>query len=275
MAAMMMTPPYAAAKTWLSLLSGDAGSLPLVCFPYAGGAAHIYADWRAGLPEPVSLHAVQLPGRGRRFAEPVLESLDAVVAGVVEALGSFDDKPFVLFGHSMGALLAFETTRALRRLGRPGPLRLLVSGYRAPQLERTEPPIHDLPEAAFVAKLREFEGTPPEVFANAELLQLMLPMVRSDFALVETYRYRPEPPLKVPITAFGGLSDGHFGRDAVAAWAGQTTARFNMHMLAGSHFFLHTARNALLRMVALELEECLSTNAQQREMVRTQTERER
>ena len=180
--------------------TGVDAPIRLVCFPYAGGGAHIYADWRTGLPPQVEVHAVQLPGRGRRFAEPALERLDAAVSDIVDALATLNDKPFMFFGHSMGALLAFETARALRRLGSAGPLRLLMSAYRAPQLERREPPIRDLPEAAFIAKLREFEGTPPEVFANKELLELMLPVVRADFTLVETHRYRPELPLACPIS---------------------------------------------------------------------------
>jgi medium-chain acyl-[acyl-carrier-protein] hydrolase len=245
------------AKAWLSAPFPGDEQLRLICFPYAGGGAHLYADWRAAFGAEVGVYAVQLPGRGRRFAEPALRRLGDVVDGVVEALAGLCDKPFVLFGHSMGALLAFETTRALRRAGCTGPVRLLVSGYRAPQLQRLDPPIHDLPDAAFVARLREFEGTPPEVFANAELLQLMLPVVRADFALVETYCQQAEPPLQIPITAFGGLSDGHFGREDIGAWSAQTTADFKLHMLEGSHFFFHTARPLLLRLITAELARCL------------------
>jgi medium-chain acyl-[acyl-carrier-protein] hydrolase len=251
------------ASAWLPRQPADAAEqLRLVCFPYAGGGAHIYAEWRAGLPAQVGLYPLQLPGRGRRFSEPALLRLDAVVAGAVEALASLDDKPFVLFGHSMGALLAFETARALRRLGRRGPLRLLVSGYRAPQLPRDTEPIHQLPDDAFAARLRQFEGTPPEVFTNAELLQLMVPIVRADFTVVETHVHQDEPPLACPVTAFGGLADGHFGRNAVAAWAAQTTGAFRLHMLEGSHFFLNTARLALLRLVSADLEHDLAMLAQ-------------
>lgn len=250
--------------SWISRLSGSAVAerLRLVCFPYAGGGAHIYADWRDVLPSSVGVHAVQLPGRGRRFAEPALDRLDLMVAGIAHALRALDDKPMVFFGHSMGALLAFETARALRRLGQRGPSRLLLSAYRAPQFCRDEPCIHHLPDGEFADKLRELEGTPPEVFENRELLQLMLPMVRADFAAVETYRHRPELPLSCPITAFGGLSDGDFPHESMQGWSAHTRSEFRMHMLEGSHFFIHSARDELLQLVSAEVERELAACAQ-------------
>jgi medium-chain acyl-[acyl-carrier-protein] hydrolase len=230
----------------------------MFCFPYVGGGAHIFNDWRRAIPEHVGLYAIQLPGRGRRFCEAPLDRLQPMVAAIAEALARFDDLPFVFFGHSMGALVAFETARALRRGACQGPAWLFASGFRAPQLADDDAPIHDLPEPAFLAKLQELEGTPAEVLQNEEILRLMLPIVRADFAVVETYRYLPEPPLACPITAFGVLRDKHFGRAHAAAWREQTSSSFEMYMLEGTHFFIHSSRDALLALVARTLSSALS-----------------
>ena len=142
--------------------------------------------------------------------------------------------PYAFFGHSMGSLISFELVRYLRREGHdPGPVRLFVSGHRAPQLPDPDPPTHHLAEPEFIEELRRLKGTPEEVLQNAELLRLMLPLLRADFALCETYIYRPEKPLTCPITAFGGLQDDEVPRETLAAWHEQTYNSFKLRFFVG------------------------------------------
>lgn len=237
-----------------------AATMRLLCFPYAGGAAHVYADWRQAIPQQALLQVVQYPGRGARFREPPLGRIDEMALGVVQALQQdADPRPLVFFGHSMGALVAFETTRLLRRAGMRLPVRLLLSGYIAPNHRYPRPPMHTLSDADFRARLREYEGTPVEVLEHPELLDLLLPMVRADFAAVETYVHQPEGALPCPITAFGGREDDMIPESAIAGWADHTRGGFSMRMHDGGHFFIHTARDAVLAQVAAEIEDVLGT----------------
>ena len=158
------------ASRWLLPLTPHDGELRLFCFPYAGGGPHTFASWRTAFPAWVGVHSVQLPGRGRRLAEPLLDRVELLVAPIADAIRAMDDRPYVLFGHSMGALLAFETARALRKMGCAGPARLIVSAYGAPQIPRRRPPIHHLSHNAFVSYIRGIGGTPADVFRHPELL---------------------------------------------------------------------------------------------------------
>jgi medium-chain acyl-[acyl-carrier-protein] hydrolase len=128
-----------------------------------------------------------------------------------------------------------------------------VSGCRAPQIPAPRPPIHALPEPAFLDELRRLNGTPETVLENAELMQLLLPVLRADFALLETYVYTPKPPLDYPISAFGGLQDREVSCDELEAWREQTSAAFSLQMLPGDHFFLNSARSLLLQSLSQKL----------------------
>jgi medium-chain acyl-[acyl-carrier-protein] hydrolase len=227
--------------------------LRLFCFPYAGGAAHIYRQWPQSLPASVEVCAVQPPGRGSRIREKPFSDIHSLVAAAAEALRPHMVPPFAFFGHSMGALVSFELARHLRRTGGAGPSHLFVSGSRAPQVPDTGPVIYDLPEAELVEELRRIRGTPAEVLEHAELLQLILPLLRADFSVTQTYRYEDEPPLDCPITVFGGLQDEEVARGSLDAWREQTTAAFSLRMLPGDHFFIHTSHGLLLESLAREL----------------------
>src|SRR5205085_8881948 len=233
--------------------------LRLFCFPYAGGGAATYHAWPGELPTEVEVCAVQLPGRASRSRESPYDRLKQLVEALAPAVLPYLDRPYAFFGHSMGALIAFELTRRLRREADTSPAHLFVSGRRAPQLPRTNPPIHDLPEAEFVQALRRLNGTPDEVLAHPELMELMLPLLRADFAAVGTYEYTPEPALACPITAYGGLQDHEVSRAQLEAWRTQTTGGFTLRMLPGDHFYLQTGRALLLRSLFRELHELLLT----------------
>ncbi|MBV9927177.1 MAG: thioesterase [Acidobacteria bacterium] len=230
-------------------------ALRLFCFPYAGGSAQIYRQWPASLPAAVEVCPVQLPGRGNRLLEPPFTTMAEVVAYLSDAVGPFLDKPFAFFGHSMGAVISFELARSLRRARGVEPRHLFVSGRRAPQLPRTRPPIHQLPAPELIEELRRLNGTPREVLANAELMQLMLPVIRADFAVVSSFRYTAEPPLGCPITALGGLQDEDVPREHLEAWREQTSAACTVRMFAGDHFFLQSAEPLLLRVLARDLQQ--------------------
>ncbi len=225
----------------------------LFCFPYAGGGASIFRTWSAALPEDIEVCPIQLPGREERLPEQPFTCLATLAPVLAKAVRPYLDLPCVFFGHSMGALVSFELVRYLRRQDAFEPVRLFVSGYRAPQIPDPAPPIHRLPKAAFVERLRRFNGTPKEVLHNAELMQLMLPLLRADFAVCETYAYSNEKPLTCPISTFGGRQDKEVSQAHLTAWRDQTLSSFKLRMLPGNHFFLQSAREALLQAVSEDL----------------------
>lgn len=233
--------------------------LRLFCFPYAGGNALIYRQWQAILPPSVAVCPVQLPGRGKRIQERPFDRFQPLVEEAVSALLPFFDKPFAFLGHSMGGLISFELARQLRRHSYPMPAQLFVSGRRAPQLPSREGPTYDLPEAEFLDALRRLQGTPAEVLQQPELMELMLPLLRADFAVCETYAYTAEPPLDCPISVFGGLQDTDVERGQLEAWTTQTTAAARLRMLPGDHFFINSQQPLFLRTLTRDLEQLLDS----------------
>jgi medium-chain acyl-[acyl-carrier-protein] hydrolase len=179
---------------------------------------------------------VQPPGReGRCWDEPYRDAA-ALTTDLVEAIDAVFDEPYAVFGHSMGALLAFELAREVRRRGRPAPTHLFVAGRHAPHLSSTAAPMHNAATADLIRELRKLGGTPEVVLADPDLLDVMLPLLRADLAVNEGYRYPPEPPLGVPITAFAATADPRADRDQVAAWRAQTSSGFTLRLLPGDHF---------------------------------------
>lgn len=224
--------------------------LRLFCFPYAGGSSFIFRTWPDYLPSCVEVCAIELPGRGRQMKLPPFNQLEALVDAIASMIYSYLDKPFALFGHSMGGLVSFELARLLRKKFGIVPAHLFISARRAPQIPDLDAPIHNLPEPAFREELRHLNGTPPAVLENAELMELFLPVLRADFTVLETYIYTSEPPLECPITVFGGLQDSRVDCDELQAWQEQTKADFNLHMFPGGHFFLHSDQSLLLENLA-------------------------
>jgi len=236
--------------------AGTGAGVRLFCFPYAGGAASAFRRWPDAFPPSVQVCPVQLPGREDRFREPALCDLDEIVSGVVAMLPPFLDRPFALFGHSMGALLTFELARELRRRRMAMPACLFVSGRRSPQVPGAHPlpfRVRDAPDGVLIEVLRRFEGTPEAALRNQELMELMLPVLRADFAANQDYVYRPDAPLDLPISAFGGEADREVSRTDLDAWREQTTARFHLRLLPGGHFFLHDALDSLVRSITDDL----------------------
>lgn len=259
-----MKPTLQPAERWLAYREvNPRARVRMFCFPYAGGGASAYRGWAGGLPPDVEVCPVQLPGRESRLREAPFEMPGPLIQAVADALQPYlRDLPFVFFGHSMGAMIGFELARELRRRGQALPLHLFVSGRRAPQVPDREEPIHALPEPEFIEKLRELNGTPEEVLQHAELMKLLIPVLRADFAVNETYAYTGEEPFEMGISCFGGLGDKEVSRDDCALWKDQTRGRFRLRMLPGDHFFVHSAKDMILESVARDLAEVLSQAAQ-------------
>ena len=242
------------ANRWVALCSHNpAARMRLFCFPYAGGAASIFRAWADYVPPFVEVCPVQLPGRAGRLAETPFERLPPLLDAVAEGLDELFDKPYALFGHSMGAIISFELARLRARRGEPEPLHLFISARGAPQTPASERITYNLPEPEFIEQLRTLGGTPAEALEHPELLQLMLPLLRADFGVCQTYEYRPGPKLNCPVTAWGGLGDREVSSQSLAGWGEQTTGRFTLRMLPGDHFFLHTSRPLLLQTLSQEL----------------------
>ena len=227
--------------------------ISLFCFPYAGSGPVVFQSWAQRLPETIDVLPVQLPGRGSRLAEPRFTNIRPLVEAVAEGLRPHFVRPFAFFGHSMGALVSFELARLLRRNGQTQPTHLFVSGCNAPQLPLTRRPIYNLPADEFLEELRGMNGTAPEVLEHSELMQLMLPIIRDDFTVCQTYSYSPEPPFEHPISAFGGLEDPDVTQAGISAWREQTSSKFSMEMIVGDHFFIHSALPRVLRTIAATL----------------------
>lgn len=228
-------------------------SLRLFCFPHAGGGASFFIPWRQELSANTGLSVAMLPGRESRFDEPARTSVSHLVESLVAAMSPLLDRPYSFFGHSLGALLAFEIVRVLRRQRRRLPLCLFVSGHRAAHLPMQREPIYHLPDERFVKRLLELKGTPESVLDNEELMQLFLPLLRADFTASETYQYQAEEPLPCPISALAATHDDEATVAEVAAWSELTTSSFQFTEYEGDHFYLAHERAEVIRQVTSEL----------------------
>lgn len=251
---------------WLRPPKEEPGALVrLFCFPFGGGGASTFREWGAELGPEIEVWPVQLPGRETRWREPAYNKVSALLPGLGEAVAPYLDRPFALFGHSMGALISFELARHLRRLGLPQPVHLFVSARRGPQVPDRLPPIHALPQDQVVEQLnRRYNGIPQAIMESENLLNLFVPIFRADLELTETYQYTQEPPLACPISAFGGLADHQVTLTDHAAWGDQTTGAFTLRMLPGGHFFLQETRTRLLAALSSDLRQTLAENAAER-----------
>lgn len=221
----------------------------LFCFPYAGAGSSVFRGWRHLLPS-IDVKPVTLPGHGERVTAPLHRRMGPLVDVLCAQLKPLIDRPFALFGHSMGALVAFEVARSLQAAGNV-PQHLFASGCRAPgYVNDGREALHRLSETEFVDRIASMRGTPPEVLRDRGLMEMFVPILKADFEIVETYRPAPGAPLACPITAVGGLEDiDDIPVNMLTGWQEQTAAGFVHHMVPGDHFFIHHRAELLSQII--------------------------
>ena len=224
--------------------------LRLLLLPHAGGGASMFRGWADALPPDVEVCPVQLPGRENRVGERAFDRMDPLVQALAEVLERWRDLPYTVFGHSNGALVGFELARLARRTGTPGPVHLFASGRRAPDVPSRLPDVHGLPDAELIAELGRLGGLPAQVTQHSELMQLLLPLLRADMALIETYEYRAEPRVPIPVTAYTGTDDPRVSLEDAQAWERHTTGGFRMRVFPGDHFYLSGSSQVLATLSA-------------------------
>jgi len=221
-----------------------AAQVRLFCIPHAGAGATAYLSWARGLPCHIEVCGVELPGRATRVTEPLHRHTESLVEQLAYAIRPLLDLPYLLHGHSMGALLAFETARLLQKTDMAQPAGLVVSGMVGPARWPVRPAVHHLDTPQLMAHA-DFLGLPSDIVADEELLALVLPTLRADLELTEAYRYRKGPPLRCPVTVFAGMHDELTPLSALREWSDVTTDGCTMQVFEGGHFFLHECPNVL------------------------------
>ena len=228
--------------------------LRLFCFPYGGAGASIFRTWSDGLLQDVELCAVQLPGRENRLRETPFTEVPALVETLAEVLPPLFTVPFAFFGHSLGAFVGFELACKLRNQNTQGPVHLFVSGQRAPQRPDPLPPIYLLDDDRFLEEIcRRYDAIPLSVLHSEEMMRIVLPILRADYTMNDTYTCMNKRPLDCPITCFGGEQDAETTKEYLAAWADQTHGSFMLKMFAGGHFFIQRERESFLRALSEDL----------------------
>lgn len=231
---------------------GPSHSTTLVCFPHAGGSASYFRPLSQALKSSLQVLAVQYPGRQDRLHHERLTSIGDFADEVFTALAPLLHRPLAFFGHSMGAMIAFEVARRMKERRDTAPATLFVSGRRAPSRHREES-LHLLDDAGLVEELRGMSGTDAQILDNPEVLRMVLPPMRSDYTAVETYRYQPGPKLDCPIVALVGDEDERVDRDEVQAWSEHTNGPFALHTFAGGHFYLTEHQSAVVDIITRQL----------------------
>lgn len=217
--------------------------LRLLCIPFAGGGTSVFRRWVKSLPAWVEPFAAILPGRELRFSEPLVTNVRVHTAELALALGEIADKPWVVFGHSVGALIGFELCRQLRAAGEPMPRLFIASGAHPPHVPDPHR-LHALSDPELLADLRRFGGVDPSVLEDATLMKLFLPVIRADAAVSETYSHSPGPVLSCPIAAYGGRADPLVPAELVGEWRQHTSATFRERLFDGGHFFFQENQDA-------------------------------
>lgn len=230
----------------------------LFAFPHAGAGAAAFFGWNEKLSNMLSVCPVRLPGRESRLSEPPYRDMSPLIEALGNAIQPHTAQPFAFFGHSMGAGVAFELARWLRRRDLPLPVALLVSAARAPQFRTALALTGEPSDEEFIQEIRRREGMPPEVLDDPELMRLILPPLKADTMLYRNYVYSGEPPLPCPIRAYGGVSDPNVSREHLEAWAEQTSSGFALRMFPGGHFYLRSDQSGFLEAASRDTEEILA-----------------
>ena len=236
----------------------DRSKVRLVCFPYAGTGASIFQSWPSWLPRDVDMCAIQLPGREMRFREQPHTSYMPIVEETARALESYLDQPLVLFGYSLGAILAYELAHYLRQAFQTNVTRLIVAARVAPQIiEHRDPFFHTLPDGPFLEQVAKLGGMPQAILQNEELMSFLLPVLRADFQINEMYHYEVRPPLTCDMTVLRGAADPLMTYDQVAQWQDETTGQFCLRTLPGGHFFMLETQKLFTQLIQRDLQKAV------------------
>lgn len=227
--------------------------LRLLCFPYAGASAMVYQRWRRKVPDWLEIRPVELPGRGSRLMESLSTDFYRLVRQLAEELVDDVEQPYALFGHSLGALLAFETAHALNGMGMPPALALLVSGTHAPSRRDNERFAGIEADQQLREELQRLNGTNADVLASDELMALTLPVLRADFKLCGNYRYQVRETLSQPLHVLAGRYD-ETTHETLLAWREETSAEFSLCYFDGDHFFIQSHEDELLNTICGHLQ---------------------
>lgn len=237
---------------WVRRLRRAPERVRLVCFPHAGGSASYYTPLARALEVDVDVVALQYPARQDRLNERCIDSIDALVDAVVPELDGWLDGPFALFGHSMGAIVAYEVARILEESWGIVPVGLFASGRRAPSTFRDER-VHRGGDPSLLREVTRLAGTPSQLLDDDDVRAMMLPALRGDYKAIETYTWRPGPPLRCPIRAIHGDADPLTTRAEAAAWSSHTTGPFTLKSFSGRHFYFSSDLSALTDFLTAEL----------------------
>lgn len=244
---------WTASSHWFPFRRGaSTARLRLFCFPYAGAGASVFRDWPALLGVEAEVYPAQPPGREERLGETSYVRLQPLVADLADAMPWDHGRVDVYFGHSMGALIAFELAHELRRRGMPGPSHLILSGHGAVHVQKPTAR-YLLSDDLLLEEIDALQGTPAELLADRDIMEFFLPLIRADMELCETYEYASAPKLTCSITALGGVEDHDVARSDLDAWAELTTGRCRVRMFPGGHFFIHPFARDVLREVTDDL----------------------
>lgn len=233
----------------------------LFCFPYAGGGAQIFQDWHRFLPYEVEVIGVQYPGRGARLAEPAITSCDQMVERLRVEIEPWLDAPFMLFGHSNGALVSFELARALHASGNENQIHHFISAKRAIHLDSRRSQLHDLPDDAFLDEVERLGGTPAELLRDRGFIDVLLPILRADFSLSETYVRRDMSHLRMDVTLLYGSRDADIPEYDVLRWAELVRGSIDYRSFDGGHFFINTHKRQVLDFMRAKMETIIRRSA--------------
>lgn len=240
-------------NTWVRQYHEPRGDGPtLVCFPHAGGSASAYFSLSAALSASADVLIVQYPGRQDRLDEPAIEDLREMADQAVKALAPWLHRPLALFGHSMGAALAYEVALRMERGQGHGPAGLIVSGRAAPSV-RQDRGIHRMDDKGITEHMAELAGTPPALLADKDLLAILIPPMRADFKAVETYQDLPGSKVGCPISSYCGEQDTDVPRDGFLRWGEHTTAECTASFFEGGHFYLQSQEPHVARAISRDL----------------------
>jgi surfactin synthase thioesterase subunit len=222
---------------WLQHLLANP-QMRIFCLPHAGGGSATFHTWRATLPQAIEICPLLLPGREVRISESLFTAIEPLVNAMTNALQQNLKTPYAIFGHSMGALLAFELVRQIERNQLPVPVWLFLSGRRAPHLSDIYGALSSLPDNDFLRELiHRYNGVPQEILDNSEARELFLPILRADIAVIESYSFQEKGPIHCLITAFAGAEDASVTSDQLSAWSRHTNCAFDLQLLPGGHFY--------------------------------------